>query len=505
MSALTRRLGDSDDTGSIAMAMMLTLVGAMLSALLMPMVISQVGATRAEVERVRALHAAQAGLDVAVGHIRAANDGEGVGVLSKLPCGPLSGEVGEGGKARYQVSIDYLAVDPVGESDTWVAERRIPCIAGGGTVTAPVYAMLTSVGTDGVARRSLRGDYTFKTTNENIKGGPIHAFSDSAVDLCMDAGTTSPAAGTNLRMQPCVPGSNTQKFAYNKNLTIVLVSSKTPTTLGMCLDAGSPHNKDDVVQFQPCGAVTQPQQQWSYNNMQNLEGTSDGQNLDGYCFNVKEPDRPGSFVVLGKGGGDCGGSDNSTKTFWPEASVGAGAAGADTHQVVNFEQFGRCIDVTEMKNWEREGYLIVWPCKQKPDATKISWNQKWTLPEIEEGEFSGTGRIITNPTDDPALCLKSYGLDGYVLLGECPGGATPGDMEWTVYRYTGVYATSYQIVNNGLCLSTTDQGAVPGDFHRKGQKTTKLIMEACDGSVRQKWNADPDTLASLVLKDIREQ
>src|SRR5882757_6113241 len=104
----------ADDTGSLIFALLLTLVGISLSALLVPMVLTQVHSTRFAIHRIHALNAAQTGLDVALGHIQAANDGSGGGVYASLPCGPLAGNVGAGGTARYTVGIDYFAVDPIG-------------------------------------------------------------------------------------------------------------------------------------------------------------------------------------------------------------------------------------------------------------------------------------------------------------------------------------------------------------------------------------------------------
>jgi hypothetical protein len=506
----------ADDTGSLALALLLTLVGVMLSALLVPMVLAQIASTREEVHRVQALNAAQAGLDVALGHIRAANDGAGAGVLASLPCGPLSGNVGGGATTRYQVTIDYLQVDPQGRSDAWIAANRMPCAGTGGTSSTPAYAMLRSQGTDqptgafsAVASRSLRATYTFQTTNQNIAGGLVHVYKTStSTDLCMDAGSSAPVAGTDLRMQPCSAGSVQQKFAYNPTLTLVLVASKTPSMpLGMCLDAGSPQALGNVVQFQPCASTTRPQQQWSINDSANFEGTANGRTLDGYCFNVQNPNTPGSIVILGSvDGGTCHRGYDTLETFSPEASVGAGAAGAPANQLVNFNQFGRCLDVTEQN--VDYGYLIAWPCKQAPDPANVTWNEKWTLPAITAGTGSGTGRISTSPSTDP-YCLQSSGSTApgqYVKVILCPSGSTPTNMTWTVYTDTGAYTTSYRIEDGyGYCLSPTDPIATPADLYPKGQQISKLVVAVCSGSTLQKWNAPPNILQPLPLKDIGEK
>jgi hypothetical protein len=504
--------GGADDRGSLVMAMLMALIGAALAALLVPMLVRQYASGREEVRRGGELAAAQAGLDVAVGHIRAAADASGNGVLSSLPCGPLAGSVGVGG-TRYQVAIDYFSVDPQAKPDSWIASNRITCVSGGGPFRTPAYALLRSQGTasatgsfGSVPSRSLRGTYTFQTTNQNIAGGLIHVYkTTTSQDLCMDAGSSSPAAGANLQMQPCSGGNIQQKFAYNANLTLVLGSSKTlANPLGMCLDAGTPQATGALVQFQPCALVTKPQQQWSINDSANFEGTANGKSLDGYCFNVQSPNVAGSFVILGSNT-TCHKSYDNIETWQPEAAVGAGAAGGSAGELVNFDQFGRCLDVTEQNiNY---GYLIAWPCKQAPDPSLISWNQKWALPVIAATSVSGTGRISTNPGS--LYCLQSPGSVAayqYVKPVLCPASGTlPSNLTWTVYADTGVYSSSYRIQDSfGFCLTTTNPLAALPDLYPKGQQISKIVVAGCDGSTAQKWNAPPNILQSLPLKDVTE-
>jgi hypothetical protein len=497
------RIRSADDTGSLALALLLTLVGVSMTGLLASMVITQIGSTRVDVQRVHAINAAQGGLDVALGHIRAADDGAGNGLLSSLPCGPLTGRVGAGGTARYEVTISYVAVDSVG------TRRPVVCIPSGGAYSTPTHALLLSKGTDqptgsfdAVATRTLSATYTFHTKNQNIAGGLIHAFKTSTVDLCLDAGSSAPAAGTSVQMQPCGPGSTQQKFAYQTNLTLVLVAAQTPATpLGMCLDAGAPHATGAVVRFQPCAATTRPQQQWSINDSANFQGTADGKSLDAYCFTVQNPNWPGSVVVLG----GCGGAYNSTNTFSPDASVGAGAAGPAAGQLVNFHQFGRCLDVTGQD--VNAVYLIVWPCKQAPDATQVTWNQRWALPALADKATSATGQITTRPS--ATYCLQSPGGAAggqYVKVVPCVSGYSPPSQTWTVYADTGSYPTSYQIRDGfGYCLSPTDPNAKPADLYPQGEQISKIVVAACSGSTLQKWNAPPGTSQSQPLKDISEK
>jgi hypothetical protein len=500
------------DAGSLPMAMLVAMLGASLAALLLPTMITQIGSTREEVRRSLQLNAAEAGLDVGLGHIRAAADGTGAGVLANLPCGLLAGPVGLAG-SRYEVTVDYFPVDPQGRPDSWIPLNRIDCLTGGGPLSTPAFALLRAQGTATatgafatVPTRSVRGTYTFQTTNQNIAGGLVHVYKTAtSTDLCMDAGSSSPASGAKLQMQPCSAGSGRQVFAYDTHLNLVLVSTKTATQpLGMCLDAGAPHALGQYVAFRSCTPTTSAQQQWSINDSANFEGSTDGLTLDGYCFNVQTPNTAGSFVVLGSGTTCHKGYDN-IETFQPEPSVGAGASGASVNQLVNFKQFGRCLDVTEQN--VNYAYLIAWPCKQAPDPANVTWNQKWALPAVVSPATEASGPVTTTKSA-VRYCMQSpasVAAGQYVRSVLCPAGATPLEMTWTVSAGTDSYATSYRIKDGyGYCLATTDPAATPADLYPNGQLISKIVVAVCSGATSQKWNAPPNILQSLPLKDVGE-
>jgi ricin-type beta-trefoil lectin protein len=514
-----RRIRFGDDRGSLAMALMLTLVGVSLSGLMVPVVVSQITTARVDQARINALNAAQAGIDAALGRIRAAADSSGVGSLLDLPCFPLKtvdsthpqrdlqGTVTSQTQASYRVNVDYFSVDPLSAGS---AAFQIVCSPLYGTPKTPAYALITSVGVDSVGnqtvRRTLTASYIFKTTNANIAGGLVHVYKTATSnDLCMDAGSATPAVGTPVRVQPCSPGNTQQKFSYNMNLTLQLTASVTAANaLGMCLDAGTPHANGSIVVFQQCAAVTKPQQQWSFNDSANFEGTANGTTLDGYCMNVQNPDSAGSIVVLSNA--NCRKSYDNIENWAPDAAVGAGAAGPSTGQIVNFNQFGRCIDVTDQN--VSSTFLIVWPCKQAPNVASLTWNQRWTGPAIPAGLTNATGRIYTTKSGTD-YCMQSPGSTAagqYVRVNPCPSSGIPTNMTWTVYGDTGTYLTSYRVVDGyGNCLVPTDPNATPPDFFAKGNQVSKLVVRACSGDTTQKWNAPPNILQPLPLKDIGEK
>ena len=499
-----------DDRGSLAFAMLVTLVGFALTAIMVPTALTQITSTREDNRRLTDLSAAQTGLDIALSHIQAANDGTGNGVLATLPCGPFTGTLSTATTANYKVTITYYQNDPRGhENDpTWqAANPPITCINGGGARVTPKYALLRSLGTDQTTtditktpNRGLTATYAFHITNENIPGGNIRTY-HTTLDLCLDAGSSSPAAGTNVQMQTCVEGSGQQKWAYSPNLSLVLVSSRTPSNpLGMCIDGGSTEVAGAAVKLQMCVSPNANQQEWSIDDASKFEGTSDGKTSNRLCINPQTAQTPGSFLVLGSlDAGTCG-------TDWsPEASAGAGAAGPATGQLVNFAQFGRCLDVTNKD--VTYAYEIAWPCKQAPDPTTLTWNEVFTSPTVPANATSATGPITTTKSGT-RYCLKSPNstvqYSYYVKVAACTGTPT-ADEKWTVYGDTGSYESSYRILDkNGYCLSPTDQNAPDPDLFSNGTNTSKIIVATCSGSTLQKWNAPPDILQSLPLSNLRE-
>jgi hypothetical protein len=499
-----RWLRRADDTGSMPLAMLITAVGVSLSAILASLLATQMSNSRRALEAAQALDAAHAGLDVALGHIRTANDGTLVdgtdlrGLLSGLPCGPYTGTVADESVASYSVTIAYLDANG----------SPIVCLGGSGTVVTPDTARLTAEGraSAGGPKRTLHATYVFRLTNENIAGGLVRVYETSgSKQLCLDAGSSAPNANTAVTVRTCVPGSDQQTFAYTRDLNLVVVSSiDNGSPNGMCLDAGPvPHVENSPVVFQPCAATKVARQQWSFNDGANFEGTANGATLDGFCFHVQFPDTVGSPMVVRNAGGRCRTAYNNESTFSPEPQVGAGAASAASTQLVNYGQFGRCLDVTEGNTSYQ--YMIVWPCKQSPDMALVSWNQRWTIP-ASGGATGATGVLKVQPTNSTTLCLRSpltNTPDSFVDLTTCPAGAPTGNVRWTVYGNTDDYATSYRIMDNaGNCLAANDPSRT---LYPNGQKVSPAVVVPCSGSLLQKWNADPEVLVPAPLRDVREE
>lgn len=312
--SLGSRLRRGNDRGSLPMALLLTLVGVSLSALLVPIVVTQVNSTRVDARQVNALNAAHTGLQAALGQIRDVPRRTkcnplldlgiitiggcsliGVGLLGigidlvvfnkpdGLPCGseqPIQGSVGAGSTAIYSVTINFLPDDPRRHDDQWI-QQHDACSDNSISVS---YALVRSVGTDQGRTRTLEATYMFETPHRNSTDGGLIDVHLGSRNPCMTAGSNPPKPGDALQVATCAAGSAKQTFSYNRDLTIRLDASP-----GMCLQAGGPGSN---VTFQPCTSPPSPAQQWVLNDSGNFEGVTSGLKPAGLCFNL---------TVLGSG------------------------------------------------------------------------------------------------------------------------------------------------------------------------------------------------------------
>jgi hypothetical protein len=488
MTAIHRTSSRRDDRGSMPLAMLITVMGIGFSSLLASVLSVQLLATRTDTQRAKALGAAQAGLNIGLAYIRGATNADGGGDIAKLPCVQITGTAGSDNTGSYQVSVSYFVLDPHGHNATWLAQNGRNCPSG----TVPRYATLTSNGTDGSnTTRRLTATYAFKTaSNPNIAGGLVHLLraSDKDPDLCLTGVSATPGPGTPMHLEDCADGNGAQTFAYRPDLTMALVDSATTTyPNGMCIDAGATPSAGSTLTFRQCVSPAIPQQQWSYNDWRNFEGTSNGVTLNDLCFNA------GGTITLGStSGGSCHGAPDQVQSFAPDAKVGAGAAGEANNQLVNFEEFGRCLDVpkdlldiSDATYWD---YVMVYPCKQAPKANDVSWNQKWTLP-VADGETSGTGPIYTTHPTKGTFCLTMAGASTsppLVMARPCnPGSGVSTDMIWTITGRAATYGESFLIEDAlGRCLATS--------AYVVNQLANKAVSVSCTGDKTEKWNAEPD-------------
>lgn len=442
-----------------------------------------------ERSRTATAHAAEAGMDAATAAMRKASAGDGTGLREQLPCAdptPLTGQVGaQAGRLRYAVAIRYYTTDPKGKTETWRETNKLTCVPGLGLSTTPYFALLESAATGsqtkasfaGLRERSLETVYRFNLENKNIAGGLIRTRAQnnaSAVDLCWAASADPPVDGAGVVATTCQDGAATEMFSYRPDLTFQ------NTAGNLCLTntgvAGT------ALRLQACTGASS--QKWVYNASDHIQAVdAAGTATVNLCIAMAQAYVSGTALQLST---DC----SSPQTMWsPDSRTGPGGAGASQYQLVNFAQFARCFDVTDMNT--NSSFMQLHPCKQSP--TTLDW---W--PQQLHYESSSQRLRLGTPTSARSQCLTappSGGNSEYVFVRSC-GGAPR--QQWTLMGDTGVYATSYTIVDSeGRCLAA---GPVPPEPNRT---FSSIIVAPCDGSLVEKWNA-PAEFVNAGMEGFRE-
>ena len=573
--AIGRRLPDrGEDSGSIPFALLVMIIGLAIGALLVPMAVTQDHTTNYDNSRVAELHAAESGFEVALGMIRSSTgiqpDGTLGGLTTTLPCAPsnlpITGAVAGSGNQSYSVTLAYYTQSPTGQSQSWLNDpaNKMLCVPNYGpylpstNTYVPSYVVMTSTGKAGSGTngsstsRVLQSTYVVQTSNTNINGGTISIYPPSA-QMCMaansQAASTVPVPGTTVVLEPCEtdptdlgtappdqasPGAYPwQVWAYNPDLSIELVSSDFGGTYpnGLCLDAGTPHAANVTMVLQPCtaaqhdsttlvssGAATAHRvdysQEWSIDNSSHLEGSlANESDLDGYCVTVPSQAAGTVLTLQTSSNAYCTAGVTSTNATWvPSANAGAGGSGAANSQVVNFQQFGRCLDVTNNTVNGNPGgntFLIAYTCKQDPNTSKLDWNQLFVPDSHGYGElitYNGGNSSSPYCLTSPLSAYTTVGTGPYVTVTACPVGKpvnTPGNpspVVWTTYANTDSdgntlpYAQKYTKVDaKGFCLSLTQ-----GTADAYNGAYSKAIVSTCDGSTAQKWNAQANLQTPLL-------
>jgi hypothetical protein len=297
----------------------------------------------------------------------------------------------------------------------------------------------------------------------------------------------------------------------------VLVSSITSTSAGLCLDSKTPHAAGNPIFLNTCSALgsAPTNQQWSIDDNSHLEGSkSDGSNIDGYCIAVSGQTAGVPLLLQG-----CtGGTTDTSQTWVPSPSAGAGADGGTNGQLVNFELFGNCLDVTGQD--PSSSFLILYTCKQNPNPSNLTWNQLFapnptTSLDPTQGADStvkpAAAELVT-VDGGTRYCLQSpMTVGGYTTVASgsssCPSSVPTGSnaARWTIYRLKDAsgnelpYNMRYTIVDSaGLCLGLGPNSDLYTNEYEK------IIVTNCDGSTSQKWNADPSTGKSSLQNTMEE-
>jgi hypothetical protein len=431
----------------------------------------------------RTIAASQAGLQAGLAAIKQAwsttTGSTHNGNPSRLPCygsgnPPLTGDVAglDTGQdpVHYKVQILYYTENPAGQSDPWRTANALPC-NGTGLASTPVYALVQALGyADVAAVPSGWGDRATEVVymldrNDRAQGGPIHSdlVSSDTKNLCWQASSYPPAVGTTIELNTCTPGVPAQTWLYRPDYKIVLVGTD------FCID-GQPNA--DKLRLKHCTNDNNDlwKQLWVYGASGEFQAVTSQKQISSNCLTTDDVYAVGAQLTIGP----C---DPAKDNWTLDPSAGTGAAGARRQQLTNYSEVGRCLDIT---NWDvQAAWLIDYPCEQDPDPTQpAAWHQQWIWDQ-------GASRQIQSNTPSGLYCLTTAGLNAYVVVRPCD--TTRADQKWTVLGDTGAWSTSYTVVDaNGRCLSLGPPGNDPSlSFW------SSITAAGCDGSDKQKWNAQP--------------
>lgn len=499
----------SDEAGEQGVAMvsvvlfMIMLSG--MSLVLLGVILGQLGPGYAAQKGTKTVYSAQAGLQTSLNAIRAATKtvaGKTVGDLTKLPCKIKANIEGGTGSVGYTTQVNYYLEDPTGRSEAWLnsSTNKLACSSNNYTgATQPKYAYIVSSGYGESAagrdanesNRSVAAVYKFQISNVNIPGGRMFTYDRGH---CMQADSTT--AGSKIKFLPassCATNNDRQLWAYGTDWKIKLASSIINAgDIGLCVTARAGDNSNFAT-LETC--VTSPtashaKQLWSWNGDSGWSGqnpTNDGVSGCLTRADVKVGSQTSSYLL----------ATTPCATFAPDPAVGAGAASFDTKQIVNYKEFGRCLDVTDKDI--NKSFMITYPCKQDPSGKNaFDWNHKWTYqePDIAGGQTVRTDQNIKVSLSDTATASNTYCLttpttqsgSKYPTFRLCSEG---GDRQkWTrVHKRPGDYGGSYLFIDTfGRCLAADASDKM---VNSSGARTdwSKITVTTCNGGLEQKWNA----------------
>lgn len=374
-------------------ALMLIMVVATLSILVLGTLVSQVRPASLVQKTTRTIFAAETGTQVALGELRttlAAPDTNSdiYGDPTRLPCS-LSGAVdGDSSQLRYAVTVQYFTVDPSRLTTEERSQQKQQCgvNAGRGVAVVPAYAVITSqglaAGVPGLATtsgdRTLETQYAFRRTNKNVPGG---LFRTSDLAYCLTA--NSATAESEVTYRAACARSDLNSWVHTETSTIALAST-VRAGAPLCLQGPAASDTVHLVKLAPCAVVGR--QLFSYKGYFQYRGqTDDNGGVGAGCLwaGVKESALKGAKLHSSSGGCVGGSNESLARRWWswnPEPAVGAGSASlATSKQFINYQEFGRCFEVTqENLSADRMG---IGPCKQELPGNSNRWNQVWAHSE----------------------------------------------------------------------------------------------------------------------------
>jgi hypothetical protein len=468
-----------------------------------------------------ALEGALAGIQAMVTNIRAANS-NGYVVLSELPCSNISGSTNASGGTSFVASVVYQDETPQGTYTT------VSCSTGSGPATPAsgnylARAIVTScspstscpqgpnAATSGNGWRRVVSTYDFDTSYANVPGGLIYSYSGKE---CLEAtynNGTDTTGGVTLSVTTTCSNSNAlEQFQYTSSWNLAIELGGVEYCAQDPEDQSSPASSPISITT-PCTSTAVAE--WGINDVGGIQGVSTTGSPSGkpnsYCIdNPLSSDPSGSNTSNATAGGCDGGFDN-TSTWYTSSEVGAGASQPPTgdvfgvtDQLVNFEEFGDCLDVTNAS--VNSNFLIDYMCKQFPDTTDYPvWNQRWCFQQTSTNSsnipvgvlFTPDGQTSCSSPSSP-YCLQSpltqasSSSTAWVTVTSCNLSASSqaSNLLWAEWGTNGGMDHEYTWTDSdGYCLeaNTSNQQYPSGN----GDEFSTIQVDTCDGSYEQKWNA----------------
>ncbi len=523
----------SDEQGSIILVLLLIVVFSITAVTAMTGSLSQLNQSANTSYRNGYLQGALTGVQVVVGEIRAQNV-NGYVVPSQLPCATSSGWTNASsgkGSSSFTASVQYYDETPGG------AYVAVTCTAGTGPAASSgnylARAVITSCApaascpdptaagagaTSGTLRRVV-STYNFNTSNANIPGGLIYSYSNKECLIAVYTDGADASSGVVLEATTACSASNPmERFQYTPSWNLDIQLGGIDYCVQDPEDTGG--GSSTLAITRNCGTSTAAQ--WGVNDNGGIQGVASSGTPSGqpnsYCLQNPLSGDPSGAQSQKVSLGSCGSGFNNTTTWQMSPSTGAGGSQppngqvfAATDQLVNYQEFGACLDVTNQN--VGSSFLIDYMCKQFPDTGDFpSWNQRFCFHQTSTDSSGNPVGMLYTPQNqttctDPAhpYCLTSpLATPGslpsqvWVTVRACDLTTTPtSDLSWTEWGTNGGAIHSYTWTDgSGYCLeaNTANKWSPSGNT----DKFSTIQVDTCNGSYQQKWNAPPSLGVSQI-------
>lgn len=531
---------EGDEQGSLILVMLLIMFMSIVIITVTTTAFGQLDLSNGASSRNSSLQAALAGVQAAVGEIRAASTDNTYVDPSALPCSAVTGSTSGSITTTYSASIQYY------EETTSGSTTEVSCLTGSGPQVASgdylEQAVITSCAPSGTCPtngtpgtnaswRRVVSTYTFETSNVNIPGGLIYDYGESDCLLAQKNGSTWQLYATTS----CTAGNanyDEELFQYTSTWNLAIDLSDVEYCVVDPNVLAAP-----AVTLSPCsGNTTNSSYQWGINDSGDLQDVVSGGSGNPGSYLLDDPiggQAPASggsltsamTTVSSSSGGF---SDDWSWEFSPTVGSGgaapsAGSTFGPTDQLVNYEQFGLCMDVTNQS--VSSTYLIDYDCKQFPDTTTYpTWNQRWCFDQISTNAGGIPEGLLYTP-DGSTSC--SGGTPYCAKSPLSPSNGTSNDSAWVVVTSSSCtlnQALSYYGTNSPLIWVDWGGNTTDSDYTYTYTDTDGYCLEAdtanqqdpgggatfatievasCNGAYAEKWNA-PASLGESQVSNTHE-